>query len=422
MRYKAALEWLYGLESRGVRLGTDRMRRALAVRGAPQEATPCVHVAGSNGKGSVCAMVEAILRSAGCRTGLFSSPHVHRYVERVRINGSPISEQDAARWLSMLRAEELPLTFFEHSTLLAWEMFREQRCDVAVIEVGLGGRLDATNVIVPRVSVITQIGLDHQRVLGDSLEEIAGEKAGVLKPGVPAVVGVNQTGPLERIRARARSVGAPLRVLGEDIHLDESSAVLSVTLAGRNVDGITLGLPGAHQRRNGALAASVAMVLSDQGFNISDDAIRQGLRDARWPARLEFVPGTPNFLFDAAHNADGCRALAAHLRDHYSADVRAPILLFAALADKQHEEMLAAFDSLVSTRVYSAPNTHRAVSPSELGRIRAGHVVPNPEEALAKAQSLAGDSGLVVVAGSIHFIGEVRAKVLGIPTDPPIAM
>jgi folylpolyglutamate synthase/dihydropteroate synthase len=217
-RYQDALRWLYGLESRGIKLGLERMLAAAEVRGHPERGVRYVHVAGTNGKGSVATMVESVLRTAGYHTGQFASPHLQRYVERVRIAGRPITESEAAARIESLRADDrLPaLSFFEYTTMLAFEAFRDAQCDIVVLEVGLGGRLDSTNIVTPEVSVITNISLEHERILGNTVTKIAREKAGVLKPGVPCVVGTRSKSARRVIRARAQTVGAPVRWIDRD--------------------------------------------------------------------------------------------------------------------------------------------------------------------------------------------------------------
>ena len=242
-RYPEALRWLYGLESRGIKLGLDRIAEAAEIRGHPERALRYVHVAGTNGKGSVSAMVESVLRAAGYRTGQFASPHLQRYVERVRIDGRPISEREAANRIEELRADTRlpPLSFFEYTTLLAFEAFRDACCDIVVLEVGLGGRLDSTNIVTPEASVITNISLEHQRILGDTLAKIAREKAGVLKPGVPCIVGARGTSVRRAISARASAVHSPLRWIDHDFESEWHDRSLSVRVGDRQWTGLRLG-------------------------------------------------------------------------------------------------------------------------------------------------------------------------------------
>jgi len=421
-RYREALRWLYGLESRGIKLGLERMAEAAELREHPEQETRYVHVAGTNGKGSVATMLESVLRAAGYRTGQFASPHLQRYVERVRIGGRPISEREAARRIEELRADQRlpPLSFFEYTTLLAFEAFRDAHCDIVVLEVGLGGRLDSTNIVRPEVSVITNISFEHQRILGDTLAKIAREKAGVLKANVPCVVGARGKDVRRAIAARARAVGAPLRWIDRDFESTWSDGALSVRVGEQDWADLRLGLRGEYQGDNAACAIAALTELRERGFEWSDANIRAGLKRAKWPGRLESHRGKPEFLFDAAHNASGCETLARYLDElDFSGRV---VLLFGAMSDKDHRRMLAAFDGRVDRRVYATSGIYRSESPARFARIREGSVARSVRDAVARAKRAAGPDGLVVVAGSIFLVSEVRALVKQVRTDPPIAM
>jgi dihydrofolate synthase/folylpolyglutamate synthase len=410
------------LESRGIKLGLDRIAAAAAVRGHPEHTLRYVHVAGTNGKGSVATMVESVLRTAGYRTGQFASPHLQRYVERVRIGGRPISEREATKRIEELRADTRlpPLSFFEYTTLLAFEAFRKARCDIVVLEVGLGGRLDSTNIVTPEASVITNISLEHERILGDTLAKIAREKAGVLKPRVPCIVGARGKNVRRAISVRARAVGAPLRWIDRDFESTWNGRSLSVRVGDREWTGLHLGLRGNYQGDNAACALATLVELGQRGFQVSDAHIHTGLKRAKWPGRLEWHGGHPAFLFDAAHNASGCETLAEYLDDlEFPGRV---VLLFGAMRDKDHRRMLAAFDGQVDRRIYTAPGIDRSEQPERLAKIREGTVARSVRDAVARAKRAAGPNGLVIAAGSIFLVSEVRALVKNVRTDPPIAM
>jgi dihydrofolate synthase/folylpolyglutamate synthase len=429
MDYLAAVRWLYGLEPRGIRLELDRMRAALALRGDPQRALRVVHVAGTNGKGSVSAMVAASLRAAGLRVGLYTSPHLHRFVERIRIDGRPLGERALARRVTELRTflespGAPPLTFFEVATLLAFEVFRDAQVDVAVLEVGLGGRLDATNVLEsPLVCAITRIARDHEMYLGDTLAKIATEKAGIVRPGVPLIMGARDPEARAAIEARARAVGAaPL--LRNDAEIDVRSAPrgrLVVQVGDVRLDGLRPALAGAHQHENVGVAVGVLVALRARGVAVSDDAIRAGIARVRWPGRLERATrGGTRYLFDAAHNPDGCEALARTLAAMPRRGRR--VLLFAAMRDKDHGQMLASVAPHCDGVVYARPATPRAAEPEELAASWPGECARDVRAALARARALAGPGGTVVVAGSIYLLAAARAAALGVRTEPPIAM
>lgn len=421
-RYQEALHWLYGAESRGIKLGLERTSLAAELRGHPERELRYVHVGGTNGKGSVAAMLDSVLRSAGYKTGFFSSPHMQRYVERFRIDGRPISEREAAERIEDLRADaRLPsLSFFEYTTLLGFEAFRDARCDIVVLEVGLGGRLDSTNIVTPETCVITSIGLEHQRILGDTLAKIAGEKAGILKPGIPCVVGARGKSVRRTIGKKARDVGAPVRWIDRDFASWWQEGRLSVRAGDRQWNDLRLGLCGSHQGDNAACAVAALVELEKRGFHVSEGQLRKGLERVKWAGRLEWVRGRPSFLFDAAHNAAGCETLALHLED--LAFPGRVVLLFGAMRDKDHRRMLASFDGLVDRRVYAAPPVLRSERPERLARIREGVVARSVRDAVARARRAAGPDGLVVVAGSIFLVSEARGIVKNVRTDPPIAM
>ena len=430
-RYAAALTRLYALQSLGIRMGASRMHAALAFRGHPERGQRFVLVGGTNGKGSASAMIAACLTRAGHRTGLFTSPHLHRYVERVRIDGRPLGRGEAATRIDELlaafaRKGAPDTTFFELTTLLAIEAFRDHRCDIAVLEVGLGGRLDATNAVAPLVSVITRVALDHTHILGDTVAAIAHEKAGIVKRGVPAVIGARDPAALRVIVRRSRRVGAPVLLIDRDFEVlpQPSPRRFAVRVRGRVIDRLRTRLAGAHQYENAACAVAALDALRRTGLVIRDAHVREGLARVRWPGRLEHVSGRPAFLFDAAHNADGCAALARHLQhDARPRSARARrVLIFGAMADKQYPEMLRLLRPLVDRVFYCPPDVRRAASSAQLQRVTAGTPTRGTADALARARRAAGPRGEVIVAGSIFLVADARARVLGLRSDPLIRM
>ena len=425
--------YLRDLQTFGIKLGLGTMRTVLASFGGPHGAVPCVHVAGTNGKGSVCAMLAEILAGQGLKVGLYTSPHLVRVEERIRVGGRMISERDFCRLAGTVkrRIERLladgtlgaPPTFFEVLTLIAFLFFRESRVDIAVIETGMGGRFDATNVVIPLVSVITSVSRDHQEHLGRTLAAIAFEKAGIIKPGVPVVCGAESRIATRIVRAQAAERGAPVTdVFGRARRLTaaEAPGLPDGRTAFRyEADGRVLrlspGLLGAHQGRNAAVAASAALVLDRVWRPVPAAAIVRGIARARWAGRLEVLGRRPLVLVDGAHNEAGAVALRAYLD---GLRPRPLVVVFTMMKDKAIGRvagiLFPAADKVVVTTIPFA----RDASPGDiLRRARACRekvtVEPSLRKAVALARAEAGPGGAVVITGSLFLVGE--AKRLRIP-------
>ena len=407
-----ALNGLYARAPLGMRLGLEPMRAACTRAGNPELAFEVAHVAGTNGKGSTCAMIESMVRAEGKRTGLYTSPHLCRFAERIRIDGAPIA--DAALADVLERALELgpDLSFFEVATLAAFLAFRDANVEVAIVEVGIGGRLDATNVVPkPRITAVTRVAFDHMDLLGDTLEAIAREKAGIAKPGVPLVLG-----PMApEVRAAALEValraGALPIVLGDD-----PDAVA--------LESLPIGLRGAYQQDNARIAARVARELG-----VSKAARQEGLARTSWPGRFEHLeieagPYRGAWLLDGAHNPDGARALVLALADEAARGAPAPgAIVFGALADKAWAEMLEALAEVPCPRVYVAPKGRAAADPAQLAERLEGRVSDSLEGGLQAARAAAGGhASPIVVCGSLYLVGAVRALLLDLDTDAPVAL
>ncbi|HKQ69496.1 MAG TPA: cyanophycin synthetase [Polyangiaceae bacterium] len=400
------LERLYRLAPRGALLGLERVLAACAALGHPELRFPSVHVAGTNGKGSVSAMIAAMATAAGKRVGLYTSPHLACFNERIQVSGRPLDDAVLVPLLDDVLVRCPDLTFFETATIAAFLAFANASVDVAILEVGLGGRLDATNVIAaPIVTAITSIALDHIDRLGAGLAAIAGEKAGILKRGVPVVVGPLREPALGVVVARARATSSPLL-------LTESDADLGAFVA-RHPPA----LAGAHQVDN----AKVAVALGRE-LGLGEAFLAAGLRQVRWPGRLETL-STPNglVLLDTAHNHAGALALAAEL-EAMKIDPETTALVFGSMADKDYEAMLAALASLARHRTYVTPEGRRAADPSALAAIAPGRIATTALLAIEGARRAVGPEGLVVVTGSIFLVGEVRARLLGLDRDPAVAL
>jgi dihydrofolate synthase/folylpolyglutamate synthase len=426
VRYEVAIQRLFALQARGMRMGIERMQDALRFRNIAQPRFPLIQVAGTNGKGSVSVMIAAGLRAAGYRTGLFTSPHLHRFTERVCIDGRPLGTREAAHRIAELlelfdTAGAPDVSFFELSTLLAIEAFRDHGCDVAVLEVGLGGRLDATTALPASLSVITRIAHDHMHMLGKTLPKIAAEKAGIIRHGVRVIVGSRAPAAQRVIAAQARRMSAPLDLIERDFRCVPSRDRERVTFeAGAiRLRAVRLALAGEHQRDNAALAFTALLRLRDQGFRVPMRAVRHALTSVRWPARLETVPGRPRVLLDAAHNPDGCRALASFLAHE---ERRPRVLIFGVLEDKDYPNMLRVLAPCFDHVIYVQPSIPRAMPASALQRVLPGVAARGVTEALRSARRAAGSGGLVVVAGSIFVVAELRARLLHVASDPFIRL
>lgn len=433
MRYEAAIRYLYGLEPRGITLGLSRVSRVLAARGSPERSFVTVHVAGTNGKGSVAAMIAAALRESGLRVGLFTSPHLHRLVERFRVDGRSMPQAELGRrvaelWPWLARPSTPPLSFFEVCTLLGLEWFRDRRCHVAVLEVGLGGRLDATNVVRPAVSVITRVALDHTDRLGPTLRHVAREKAGIVKAGVPLVVGVREPAARSVIEARARRLRAPLLRIDADFSASARESDYDVRVRDTLFSGLKVPLAGGYQADNVACAVAALHVLSRSSAlaparraALDERALRRGLSRVRWPGRLELIAGPPDVLCDAAHNADACAELARHMEGLAGGYAR-KLLLFGVLRDKDHERMLAPLLRYFDELLFVTPASSRALPSGALQARFGGRAFDDVGAALRYAQKRAGKRGLIVAAGSIFIMSAVRARLLGLREDPKIAL
>jgi dihydrofolate synthase/folylpolyglutamate synthase len=406
-----ALAGLYQRAPMGMRLGLGPMAEACARAGHPERGLFVVHVAGTNGKGSVSAMVEAMARAHGLRTGLYTSPHLCRFAERIRVNGAPIDDDALAAALGAALVLGPELSFFETATLAALLALRDAKVDLAVLEVGLGGRLDATNVIpTPAAAGITRIALDHTELLGSTLEAIAREKAAIAKPGLDLLVGPGAEPVLGAIRATAEALGATVSRAADD-----PAAVAWVQNA-------TIGLAGRHQRENALLATALA-----RRVGLPREACLAGLEGARWPGRLETLTTKEgDVLLDAAHNPDGAEALAAHLADLGRAPT-STALVFGALSDKDWPRMLEPLAARCAHRTYIAPlsrvaTTRAPADPRAMAAAHAGKIAPDVDAALRAARTAVGPGGLVVVCGSIFLVGDVRARLLALPRDPPVGL
>ena len=420
MNYQQTLDWLNSLGRFGMKLGLTRIRALLTAMGDPQELFQGVHVAGTNGKGSVCAMLAGILQAAGYQIGLMTKPHLISYTERIQVDQQPITDDDFAALLTELQpifdrvaADHGQPTEFEVLTSASLYYFARAGIDLLICEVGLGGRLDATNVVDLGVDIITNIALDHTQHLGATLELIAAEKAGILKPDSLAITAA-QPPALGVIEAEAKRQQIPLLRLGHEITLtavdrDWSGLLVTVTTSSATYPDLRVPLLGLHQAENAALAVAGVDALRSRGWEVSDGAMKNGLAHARWPGRLDVVDNDPIVLVDGAHNPAGLdRTLtaAAHLRHG-----KPIVVIFGAMQDKDLSAMLARLREAGAPVIFSGIDWHRAADPSELATAYgdSSQVAPSASRALAMARQQVGKDGIVLVCGSIYLAGEVMA-------------
>jgi dihydrofolate synthase/folylpolyglutamate synthase len=404
--------------------------RALAARmDNPQNKFRNIHIAGTNGKGSTAAMTESILRCAGYRTGLYTSPHLESINERIRLNGVPISDEEFAAAFTrlhalieqMLGAGELAAhpTFFECVTAMALDVFARVPVDFAVLEVGMGGRLDATNIVTPEVSVITQIHFDHESFLGHSIAEIAGEKAGIIKRGVAVVSAAENPDAVAVIRRKAEELAAPLVEIDSVYRVDALSSTdgfYSADIFEKSASEerpITLkpSLAGRYQMRNAITALGVARVLARRGFHVTDSDIAEGISAVRWPGRIEKIAERPAVFLDGTHNPAGARELAAFWREHLAG--RRIHLVYGSVRDKSVDEIAGLLFPLAASVTVTAPRQPRALSAealAEMTRHLAPHmtVVADPRVALERAISAAAPEDVVFATGSLYLVGDLR--------------
>jgi dihydrofolate synthase / folylpolyglutamate synthase len=435
MNYQAAVRYLLSLgrelaaptQAAAAKFDLENITILAERLGRPDRTYPSAHIAGTNGKGSTAAFLESILRRAGFRTGLNASPHLEKINERIRVNGEEISDDEFAATFTRIQAlnEELLAagklrahpTYFECVTAMAFEYFARARVEFGVFEVGLGGRLDATNILTPVVSVITRVDFDHENFLGHSLAEIAAEKAGILKPNVPLILAEQRPEALEVIRAGARELSCPVvetlnafRVEKEWTENGCSRARVIENESGWSVE-LAPRLPGRFQIQNSLNAVAAARYLQKRGYRISDDAITQGIAEAVWPGRLEKLQSSPDVYLDGAHNPSAARELAAYLQQNLAG--RKIWLVFGALRDKAVDEIAGVLFPHAAEVIFTQPRTTRAISVAQLAEITSHHaahftIVPEPEAALEYALDRAAANDAVVVAGSLYLVGQLR--------------
>ena len=430
MLFDEAVNYLLSLghETLAMKLGLANVARLLDALDNPQRAYPAVQIAGTNGKGSTAAMLDAICRAARLRTGLYTSPHLVSLTERIKLDGHDIAPAEFARHATEVRvaAEELHAmsgarpTFFEQTTAIALLAFASTHVELAILETGLGGRLDATTAAHAQTIAITPIALDHQQYLGDTLAQIAAEKAAIIRPDTQVVLAQQPDEAREVILARCRACEVTPAWATEEVRVLDATTdgrlVVTFRTAADVYERVRLALRGRHQLTNAAVGLALAETLRVKGFAIPRAAIIEGLQTTVHPGRLELLSGTPPMLLDGAHNAAGAAALRAYLDEFAHAPVT---LLFGAMADKQLDEMCAALFPVARHIILTRPTNARAATPYQLRQLAARHTgehaiefIASPVVALARARALTPSGGLVCVSGSLYLVGEVRGLLL----------
>jgi len=432
--YQDTLDWIHSTMRFGSRLGLERISRLLELLGHPEKETKCIHVTGTNGKGSVTAMVASVLKEAGYRTGMYTSPYLEEFRERIMINGRKIPKKDLVRIARVVRSKvdqmvaegaENP-TEFEINTAMGFVYFQEQGCDYVSLEVGLGGRFDATNVVRPLVSVITTISYDHMDRLGNTLAEIAFEKAGIIKPGVPVVTGAIEEEPFKVIQKRSLELGSPLVTVGKGPENHVWWKEVSYSLEGQVIDlygpdfeyrHLEIPLLGRHQQQNTALAVAALKTASEDNMEgriyLDEEALRVGLKRTVWPGRLETVSRKPLVILDGAHNPQGAQVLAQALKD---IPRKRLICVFGILGDKCYREATDAIAPLCDKVIVTKPHTPRALDPkvlaSEVRKYTDQVIVEeNSDKAIEMALDEAKNEDVVLCCGSLYLVGPVRTYI-----------
>ena len=412
-KYDKALKYLFGLEKFGMIFGLDNIRWLLDLLENPHHFIKTVHIAGTNGKGSTATMLTHILREGGFRVGKYTSPHIVSFTERIAVNEKEITEEEVADITEYIRSrviekdENRPFTFFDFTTALAFEYFRREKVDIAIIETGLGGRLDSTNVILPLLSIITNIAYDHTDQLGSSLAKIAFEKAGIIKQGVPVITACEEISR-QIIEDKAKELQCRAYILNRDFTYEKTrDQRLAYKGISRNFGDVFVNLYGDHQLTNCTLALCAIEVLSSLGFFVEDDAILRALSRVIWQGRLEKVKEAPLVFLDAAHNPHGAHALSEFMHTHFRDKKK--ILVFGVMKDKEYEKMLEEIVPAMDTVIFTKPNVERALSPYSMQACLDNAIVTDTmRKALEKARTTATEKDLILVTGSFYTIGEAK--------------
>ncbi|MCX7965197.1 MAG: bifunctional folylpolyglutamate synthase/dihydrofolate synthase [Syntrophorhabdaceae bacterium] len=412
-RYSYVMEYLSGLENTGIIFGLDNINWILDAIGNPHERLNFIHIAGTNGKGSVATMVSSILKNSGYKVGKYTSPHLIRFNERVVVDEKEISDSEVEEIGDFIidrvekQKEKKRFSYFDFTTAMAFEYFYRQKVEIAVVEVGLGGRLDSTNVIKPLLSIITNVDIDHTDYLGSSVEEIAKEKAGIIKKGVPVITGADGIA-LEVIEKKAIESESPLYSMGRDFSFKKIKEQTGDFLVRDKIfKNVFVNLKGEHQLFNASLAICTISLLKEMGFNIEDHVIYSSLAQIEWAGRLEMVRKRPEIILDGAHNLQAIKALVRFLKEHYKEKKK--VIILGVMADKDYEGMLREIVPEAHTLIFTKAFSKRALSPYELAKyVDKCYITDNVFDALKKAKNIACEDDLILITGSLYIVGEAK--------------
>jgi len=417
--YQQSLDYLYGLEKFGMIFNLTQVERILNAIGDPHKEIQTIHIGGTNGKGSTAAMMGSILQKEGYRVGLYTSPHLIRFTERIKVNGKEIEEEEVAALAGWMRKEIEasgilpPFTFFDFTTAMALHYFKQKLVDLAILEVGLGGRLDSTNVVDPLIAIITNIAKDHEEYLGKSILKIAQEKAGIIKKGRPLITAATQPLVLRLFSKVCQGKESPYFRVGKEFrYVRAEDGDFDYEGLNRKLWGIHLNLKGFHQVINATTALGAMEVLEDLGYRVSTHAMIDGLKEVDWPGRLEIVSSSPRVILDGAHNPAGALVLKESLEKEFQ--YQNLILLIGIMKDKDIPSMLHLLAPLAHHIIFTKPHTDRAADPSLLKKAlgqngKKAEIAEDLREAIERGLSLTQEEDLLCITGSLYTVGEARA-------------
>jgi len=411
--YSESMEYLSGLERSGIIFGLDNIKWILESIGNPQNRLRCVHVAGTNGKGSVSTMLSFILRESGYKVGKYTSPHLIMFNERIAVNEEEIGDKDIDEITDFIRGRiekrdvKRQFSYFDFTTAIAFEYFYRRDVDIAIIEVGLGGRLDSTNVILPLVSIITNVGLDHLEYLGGNLASVAMEKSGIIKEHIPVVTGAENEA-LSVVEKTAKKMSSPLYILGRDFYYrKQKEQVIDYRGCKKTLNNVYINLMGDHQLSNASIALCATEIMSECGFEVPEKAIYSGLAHIKWPGRLEVARQNPTIILDGAHNLHAVIALSRFIKARYSNQRK--ILIFGVLSDKDYEGMLRELIPIMDIVIFTKPDTIRALSPYRMAHLLDKCIISEDvRSALDIAREMARKDDIILITGSLYTVGEAK--------------